>query len=102
MASCAVHPQRAFEWISEIDSCSRWEDLEDSGRFESLDIKISAGLSKILHGEFQRQINVLKEQASKNNKMMNGRHIAWLIYDYCKLTETEGAILEFGPARSRT
>ena len=72
-----------------------YTDLEDSGDFESLEAKIASGLSEILHGKFQRRINVLEEREASQGKMLSGRSLAWLIDKEMKVSETEGALLEF-------
>ena len=95
VAGASRKPRAAFQWISEVNKASSYQDLEDPGDFENLAAKIASGLTEILHGEFQRRVNVLEENAASQGKMLSGRSIAWLIYKEMKVSETEGALLEF-------
>ena len=64
--------------------------------FETLDCKIARGLSKILNGDFEKRV-LIEEDISqeKSRQSLTGRQIAWMIYDHFKLTDTDGAFLEF-------
>ena len=71
------------------------EDLNDSGRFATLDSKVSASLGRNLNGDLGRKINLLEEKAALAGKMLKGRQTLWLIYESYRINDTEGAILEF-------
>ena len=43
-----------------------------------------------IHGELERQINVLEEKMAHEGRMMNGRQITWLLYKHFRVSETEG------------
>ena len=43
------------------------KDLENSGNFETLDIKIGSSLTTLLNGEFQRQIQLLLEKPNNDD-----------------------------------
>ena len=86
MASASRKPRQTFQWITEVEKAKDYTDLEDSSEFETLDAKIDAGLSEIMHGEFWRRVNVLEEQAALQGKMLSGRSIAWLIYKHMKVS----------------
>ena len=95
VASSFGKPDLAFIWISEIEDAKSLEDLKDSGPlFESLDAKIAAGLSKILHGEFAREVQVHEEAAALKRTLFKGRQVAWLIRQHFKQSEVDAAILE--------
>ena len=96
VASASGRPDEAFIWITEIEEALSVEDLQISGSgWETLDAKIAAGLAKIISGEFQRQIQMMEEEAALQKKMIKGRQIAFLIYHHFKISATEGSILEF-------
>ena len=40
-----MYPTRAFDWYKEIDKAISIDDLEDSGNFETLDMKIADAFS---------------------------------------------------------
>jgi len=88
-------PQKAFAWISEVEKTNSIEGLQGDDSSETLDAKVAAGLSSILHCELERQITIIEEQMGQQGNMMNGRQIAWMIYQHYKVSETEGALLCF-------
>ena len=48
-----------------------------------------------MHGEFRRSIQTKEERAAKQGKMLNGRQIYWYIDDHFRISEVEGAVMEF-------
>jgi hypothetical protein len=91
-------PNAAFRWISDVDVAESLEELEekDGDKFERLNAVVSAGLGKIVHGEFQREINLKEEELGNQRpaKMLNGRQFAWLLYKELEITRTAGAMVE--------
>ena len=74
VASCSGRPKEAFIWMAKAEFSNSTEELEDDEGFDLLSAKIATGLSKICHGEFQRQLDVLEEQKTLDGKgMLNGR-----------------------------
>ena len=73
---------------------SSFEDLEtrEGDDFETLNAKIASGLMEVIHGEFLRQMNVLEEKYAQEGKMINGRQIAFKIYNHFRISEQEGAV----------
>ena len=62
IAGASGDPQRGFAWIMEVEEAGvSLRTLEDSGLFPTLDAKLAAALSKAIHGEFARRVNVMKE-----------------------------------------
>jgi hypothetical protein len=95
VASASSNPDKIFVWISQVESAKSWKELNNSGEFASLDAKLATALGNILTGELARQINVVEERLALQMKMIKGRQIAWMIFEHFRITETEGAILEF-------
>ena len=95
VAGASSNPKDAFAWISDVEVTSDWTKLADSGRYPSLDAKISAGLSKVIHGELARIVTLREEEASMKGEMLMGRQLAWMIFDHFKISEQEGPILEY-------
>ena len=95
VASSSKHPKLAFTWINEVDRATDLTQLVDSGHFETLDFKIAAGLNDIMHGEFARKITLIKEKASFHDEMINGRQMAFIIYQHMRTNSVDGALLEF-------
>ena len=95
VASASSDPDAAFKWICAVDSAARWGDLSDSGKFATLNSKVSASLGRNLNGDLGRKVNVLEEKATLEGKMLKGRQTLWIIYESYNISDTEGAILEF-------
>ncbi len=55
-----------------------------------MNAKIASGLSEKMHGEFQAEVAVVEQSLAKKGKMLNGRQLAWMIYNYFKITATVG------------
>ena len=69
--------------------------ISHSGLFEELDAKLSNELDKIMQGDFKKRIQVKETEYSKRGEMLTGRQITWLLYDYFKISDTDGAMLEW-------
>ena len=82
--------QREIAWWAEVSKdASNFDSLEDSGedRFVSLDLKLSISLSVMLK-EVNNEVTTTTAQkehaAAKQDKMLKGRQIAWLISTFFK------------------
>ena len=60
-----------------------------------MDCLLGAALSDILSGDLERRVGVLKEQAAKEDKLLKGRQVLHFIYEYYRVAEADGAVLEF-------
>ena len=55
--------------------------------FEVLDARIASALNKIIHNShFKRRISLEEQKAQKQDSFLCGRQIAYLIYDYFRVT----------------
>ena len=55
--------------------------------FEVLDAKNASALNKIIHNShFKRRISLEEQNAQKQDRFLRGRQIAYLIYDYFRVT----------------
>ena len=55
--------------------------------FEVLDARIASALNKIIHNShFKRRISLEEQKAQKKDRFFRGRQIAYLIYDYFRVT----------------
>ena len=55
--------------------------------FEVLDARISSALNKIIHNShFKRRISLEEQKAQKQDRFFRGRQIAYLLYDYFRVT----------------
>ena len=86
-------------WIKEVELVDSLDDLKSScsvrgtqmPNFEVLDAKIASALNRIIHNtQFKRKVNLEEQKAQKEDRFLRGRHIAYLIYEYFRVT---GAII---------
>ena len=87
-----------MQWIKElemVDSVDSVDDLRSSlsirgismPNFEVLDARIASALNKIIHtSHFKRRISLEEQKAQKQDRFLRGRQIAYLIYDYFRIT----------------
>ena len=55
--------------------------------FEVLDARIASALDKIIHNShFKRRISLEEQKAQKEDRFLRGKQIAYLIYDYFRVT----------------
>ena len=55
--------------------------------FDVLDARIASALNKIIHNShFRRRISLEEQKAQKQDRFLRGRQIAYLIYDYFRVT----------------
>ena len=55
--------------------------------FEVLDARIVSALNKIIHNcNFKRRISLEEQKAQKQDRLLRVRQIAYLIYDYFRVT----------------
>ena len=61
--------------------------------FEVLDARIASALNKIIHNShFKRRISLEERTAQKQDRFLRGMHIAYLIYDYFRVTGVQDSV----------
>ena len=87
-------------WIKEVEMVDTVDDVKSSCSlrgirmpdFEVLDAKIASALSRITHNtQFKRKVS-LEEQAQKEDRLLRGRQIAYLIYEYFRVTGADDSV----------
>ena len=82
-------------WIKEVELADSVDDLKSSCSvrgirmpdFEVLDARIASALNKIIHNShFKRRISLEEQKAPKEDRFLRGRQIAYLIYEYFRVT----------------
>ena len=95
VAAASITPDEAFIWICQVSSAKSIDDLAISGNFPALDALLSTEWDKILTGEFKKSVQVIEYDLLKQQKMMKGRQITWLVFDHFKLSDVDGAMLNW-------
>ena len=99
--TCSQFPTEAMQWIKEAELVDSVDELRSSSstrvismpNFEVLDARIASGLNKIIHNtQFKRRISLEEQKAQKQDRFLRGRQIAYLIYDYFRVTGSHDSV----------
>ena len=95
---CSQFPTEATLWIKEVELVESVDDLKSSRSvggirmpdFEVLDAKIASALNRIIHNShFKRRVGLEEHKAPKEDRFLRGRQIAYLIYEYFRVTGSQ-------------
>ena len=95
VCTCSQFPTEAMQWTTEVEMVDSVDDLKSSSsirgismpNFEVLDARIASALNKIIHNShFKRRISLVEQKAQKEDRFLRGRQIAYLIYEYFRVT----------------
>ena len=95
ICTCSQFPTEAMQWIKEVEMVDSVDDLKSSSstrgipmpNFEVLDARIPAALNRIIrNSHFKRRISLEEQKAQKQDRFLRGRQIAYLIYEYFRVT----------------
>ena len=98
VCTCSQFPTEAMQWIREVELVDSVDELRSSSsirgismpNFEVLDARIASELNKIIHNShFKRRISLEEQKAQKQDRFLRGRQIAYLIYDYFRVTGSQ-------------
>ena len=82
-------------WIKEVEMVESVDDLKSSRSirgtpgpdFELLDARIASALNKIIQNtRFKKKVSLEEMKAHKEDRFLRGRQIAYLIYEYFRVT----------------
>ena len=88
-------------WTKEVEMVDSVNDLESSlsvrgirmPDFEVLDAKIASALNRIIHNShFKRRVSLEEQKAHKEFRFLRGRQIAYLIYEYFRVTGANDSV----------
>ena len=88
-------------WIKEVEMVESVDDLKSSCSvrgiqgpdFEVLDAKIASALNRIIHNtQFKRKVSLEEQKAQKEDRFLRGRQIAYLIYEYFRVTGANDSV----------
>ena len=101
VCTCSQFPTEAMQWIKEVEMVDSVDDLRSScsvrgiqmPNFEILDARIASALNKIIHNShFKRRISLDEQKAQKQDRVLRGRQIAYLIYEYFRVTGANDSV----------
>ena len=88
-------------WIQEMEMVDSVDDRKSSCSirgtpgpdFEVFDAKIASALNRITHNSsFKRRISLEERKAQKEDRFLRGRQIAYLIYEYFRVTGANDSV----------
>ena len=101
VCTCSQFPTEAMQWIKEVEMVDSVDDFKSSSstrgismpNFEVLDARIASALNRIIHNShFMRRISVVEQKSQKQDSFLRGRQIAYLIYDYFRVTGSHDSV----------
>ena len=101
VCTCSQFPTEAMQWIKEVELVDSVDELRSSSSIrgismpnvEVLDARIASALNKIIHNShFKRRISLEEQNAQKENRFLRGRQIAYLIYEYFRVTGANDSV----------
>ena len=90
-----------MHWNKEVDMVDSVDDLTSSSstrgiqmpNFEVLDARIASALNRIIHNShFKRRVSLEEQKAQKDERFLRGRQIAYLIYEYFRVTGSHDSV----------
>ena len=90
-------------WIKEVEMVDSSDELnssrsvcgKDFPNFEMLDAKIASALNKIIqNSQFKKKISLEEQKAQKEDRFLRGRQIAFMVYDYFRVTGAHDTVLD--------
>ena len=90
-----------MHWIKEVEMVESVDDLKSSSsvrgiqmpNFEVLVARIASALNRIIHNShFKRRVSLEEQKAQKEDPFLRGRQIAYLIYQYFRVTGANDSV----------
>ena len=83
-----------MQWIKEVEFVDSVDDLMSSSSIKGiLDARIASALNRIIHNShFKRRISLQEEKSQKQDRFLRGRQIAYLIYEYFRVTGAHDSV----------
>ena len=91
-------------WIKEVEMVDSVDDLKSScsvrgihmPKFEVLDARIASALNRIIQNSyFKKKVSLEEKEFKKEDRFLRGRQIAYLIYDYFRVTGAHVTVLDY-------
>ena len=89
------HKRKEVEVVDSVDELRSSSSIRGISmpNFEVLDARIALALNKIIHNsKFQRRISLEEHKAQKEDRFLRGSQIAYLIYDYFRVTGVHDSV----------
>ena len=104
VSSWSDFPTEAMFWTEEVEMVDPVDELKSSRsilgkdfpNFETLDARIASVLNKIIQNSyFKKKLSLEEPKAQKEDWFLRRRHIAFMTYDYFRVTGAHDTVLDF-------
>ena len=104
VCTCSQFPTEAMQWIKEVEKVDSVDELKSSSSFRGISMpnfevfngRIDTALNKIIYNShFKRRISLEEQKAQKQDRFLRGRQIAYLLYDYFRVTGIHDSVENF-------
>ena len=104
VSSCSDFPSEAMLWIKEVEMVESVDELKSSRSIEGkdppnsemLDARIASASNKIIQNpHFEKKVSLEEQNAQKEYRFLRGRQIAYMIYDYFRVTGANDTVLDY-------
>ena len=111
VTTCSDFPSDALLWIKEVEMVDSLDEMKSSRsvcgkdfpNFEMLHVKIASALNKIIQSsQFKKKVSPEEQKAQKEDRFLRGRQIAFMIYDYFRVTCAHDTVLDYADLFSVT
>ena len=92
--SCAIRSKK-WRWLKSVDDLKSSRSIRGTTGpdFELLDARIASALNKIiLNTRFKKKVSLEEMKAHKEDRFLRGRQIAYLIYEYFRVTGANDSV----------
>ena len=91
-----VMDQRKWRWSIQWMTLksSRSFEGKDVPTFDMLDARIASALNKIIQNYFKKKVSLEELKAEKEDRFVRKRQIAYIIYDYFRVTGAHDTVLD--------
>eukprot|EP00971_Amphidinium_carterae_P340063 6478223-Amphidinium_carterae.3 len=97
VVAASAKPQEAFAWVTRAEKLPPPHGgLDPPKEFQSLDVKLSAGLHKILRGELQRRAFIVSEHAARHGRMLGGLRLLSIIHEWFSTESYDHQVRDLG------
>ena len=101
VCTCSQLLAEVMLWINGVEMVDSVDDFKSSSsvrgirmpKFEVFDARNTATLNRIIHNtQFKRKVSLEEQKAQKQDRFLRGRQIAYLIYDYFRVTGSHDSV----------
>jgi hypothetical protein len=97
VAGSYIDSDAAFAWILEVElpyATFKSFGGRPDDRFRKLDSLLAAGLLSVASGDLGREITYQSELEAKVGRLIKGRQILWIVYEYYHSRGTAGSLYD--------